>query len=419
MASSDAYEALIHGGAAWEEYLATHHDGRVDLTFAEFSGIDLQRRCIARCDLSAARMDNVNLDGSSVSDSVLSGVNLSDSSLVGCTFERIRATGLHLDGATIRGSVIALSDMTDVSGVFLRLHDTEVRDSTFTAVRLPDSTLRHVTCTRSCFRRVVGARTSILSCIMTLCELSEWLIELPEVVDCAFVECKVSDVEFREGRLIDSRISRSYLRRFQTQSTVVKTLDLGGTVVAETDVRAIGPDTAMLLDTAFALCKWPDQRGVVHILGAYSPSAHLLSQPIHDVRGVPPLIRREAADAQFLVRLLGDAHGWSRILLRIWGATSGYGKSLSRLTLASVLLVLCHAFALLAERGQLFGIHPRPMLLASAFWETLLVFLGVGDLKNANGWTDLIFLSVRVSGFLALGVWITIAATKVSRLGSE
>jgi hypothetical protein len=106
-------------------------------------------------------------------------------------------------------------------------------------------------------------------------------------------------------------------------------------------------------------------------------------------------------------------------LLRIWGATSAYGQSLGRLITASAVIVLCHAFALLGARHQLVGTHPHPGLLVSAFWEAALAFFGLSDITTVRYLADVIVVSLRVCGFLALGVWVSIAAVKVSRLGSE
>ena len=419
MASIDAREALLRGGEHWATYVAAHTGHHIDLTFCELSGEDLRGRLLLHCNLSGARMGGANLDGSTLSDCVITGADFRDASLVNCTLASIVSSDLHFEEATIRNSTIDSCRLFDLKGQALHLIDTEIRKSFLQEVKLPFAKLTRLVCSECTFEQLNGQGIEIKECSFTECRVDHWLLEGAAILGSKYTQCDFEVFELRGGSILDSRMSHSSVRHLSLPFTKVARLDLVGSVVLETDIDSIGPETALLLDTAFVQCNWPKQRGTVRVFGSYHPSPYLLGQPIQDVRGVPPVTRRDAADAQYLVRLLSGAKTWRRFMLQLWGVTSAYGQSLGRLVVASFLLIFLHALALLAARDELFGTDPHPMILVKSIWECVLVFFGVADISNSSGLAFAIFLSLRVGGFLALGVWIAVAATKLSRLGSE
>jgi len=199
-------------------------------------------------------------------------------------------------------------------------------------------------------------------------------------------------------------------------------LDLSHSTVIATDVSWIGPTTAVLLDTAFVGCEWPRQAGRTSWSGRYQPSNTLLRHPVQDLKSVPPTVRREIADAQYLMAKLAAAKGVRRWVLRAWGATSAYGQSLSRLVIVSSLVIVVATIASLQAGNELVGSRPDIPFAARELGSVSLAFIGLAEPSSsqlANGWQRAILATVRGLGFVDLGIWIAIAATKISRLAGD
>jgi len=105
----------------------------------------------------------------------------------------------------------------------------------------------------------------------------------------------------------------------------------------------------------------------------------------------------------------------------LWGATSAYGQSIGRLTAVSIAVILLHGFMLLASRGQLAGTKLDLGLLIDALQTSGVDFLGLGAAApdTASIGERLTVFSVRLCGFVTLGLWITIASTKLNKLSAE
>jgi hypothetical protein len=83
------------------------------------------------------------------------------------------------------------------------------------------------------------------------------------------------------------------------------------------------------------------------------PNANLLGQPVQDIKGLTPSLRREIADAQYLKEKLAIENKISKFFLSIWGLTTGYGQSLIRLTTVSISLILFCTFIFILGDGNL------------------------------------------------------------------
>jgi len=197
-------------------------------------------------------------------------------------------------------------------------------------------------------------------------------------------------------------------------------LDFSRSTLAECDLAQIGLETATMLETAIIACAWPSQRGHISLLGEYSASPYLLAQPVQDLKGVPPLVRREIADAQYLVRKLEAASSLTRRGMQLWGLFAGFGQSLTRLSLSTLGLISLSTGAVLAARQQLFGVFsPNLVLLGRALDDSFQAFFALAELPAASHPTEFaVLVATRICGFVVLGFWLTIASQKLSRLGA-
>ncbi|WP_186315489.1 pentapeptide repeat-containing protein [Catellatospora sichuanensis] len=422
MASVEAVERLLAGENAWQTYINEAPERAIDLTFADLRGADLRRRTFRRCDLTGAQMTNANLDGSTFQTCQLSAVSLDNASLVACRLTELHATDLSLRNAVVREttldqvvlSVAAIDDAT-----FTRCQLTACR---FEGLSMDRTTFTNTKLHKTTIRDAAASHTRLDACTFEGCEVTNLELSEPSICECVFRACDIAEWNLSLGFLRSCAMTESRIRRLHITGTEVTTLNLSGSIVQEIDLSQIGPSTATLLDTALIGCVWPNQTGKVSVTGRYSPSPSLLGQPVQDIKGVPPIIRRATADAQYLTRKLDLATGrMARIMFRLWGATSAYGQSVGRLAWCSLLVILIHTLALLATRGQIFGTYFHPNLLGKAFGLSILSFLGLSGTESpaTSAWEQAIIISVRILGFVGLGIWVSISANKLNKLSSE
>jgi len=333
--------------------------------------------------------------------------------------------GTDLSRAVLRRSTLVRVDIKEVTWAELFVGDCIVDKCSLSDARLH----------RTRFAEIVSSRTKILDAIGEDVVISR----------CKFVECEFATIQFGPsdvqaseiknsvmrcctffgGPFNDNALVQSTLSRLELRSSDAKNLDFTGSMLIEVDLTWLNLPSAVLLDSAVINCLWPEQNGRITTTGCYKPSPHLVAQPVQDVKGVSPLLRREIADAQFLVTKLARAsHAGARFALRAWGATSAYGQSLIRLTVWSCIAVAFNAVLLLSGRGQIFRFgsdhHLDFTLVAKPLDIVVRSFLGLGGEPMHLTIVDQTVLVVaRVEGFVALGLWISIAAMKVSRLSSE
>jgi hypothetical protein len=133
-------------------------------------------------------------------------------------------------------------------------------------------------------------------------------------------------------------------------------------------------------------------------------------------------MRREIADSQYLVQRLAKTRAFhDRFGMRIWGLTTSYGQSLTRLT-------VCTALAIAVLGAVLLGIRewgaPGPMELSdliSGVSDAAGAFVGAGPNADTitDPWEGRTLGFCRLAGYFALGLWISIAAVRLGRLSSE
>jgi uncharacterized protein YjbI with pentapeptide repeats len=379
MTSGEALERLLYSAESWRQYVEQAPE-QIDLSFADLNGADLRGRKFIGCDLTGARLEAANLDGATFTRCTLTGASLSDASLVGCEFSKVDFRNASLVRAIMRNCTMREVDLsgsrlTSTYGSCSEFSATKMSrvaldDTVFDSVTFSDVVLADLTAQRVRLNKVTLQRSTVEKC----------QISVGEILDCTFANS------------------------------------------TEADISQLDPPTAVLLNCALIACIWPPQEGQVTWSGRYVPNSRLIAQPVQDIRGVPPVMRRHIADAQYLVRRLASAASiWERIPLRMWGITSAYGQSLGRLTVASALVIITHTLLLLGATGHLSDAKPDLPILGDQMVAITMAFLGLGGSDQAldSTWSGAILLSARIFGLIGFGLWITIAATNLGRLSSE
>lgn len=421
MASIEALECLQSGEDSWNTY-CQGADGIIDLTFADLNGFDLRNLNFSRCDLSAAQLVGANLDGASFTEVNLTGTQLVNASLINCHLTSVVANHINLSNAIIRNTTFSAISINNADATSTTLENCEFHRTTITNSSFNNAHLLVLSFKEVVIGDLEAVGLKLYRCKFWDSELRGWNIQNSSFIECVFRNGVISRLELTGSLIIDSAVVHSELNKSEFVSSEVKGLDLSSSVVREIEVAALNPASAVMLNTAFISCTWPKQAGQVTLSGKYIPSQHLLAQPVQDVFGVSPTLRREIGDAQYLVKRISEAQGLTqRIFFRVWGATTSFGQSLGRLTVFSIMVVILHALALLVASGDISSCqHLDLELILSTIGNVTKVFLGFGEAVASvdSFWENTIFWSVRIAGILSLGLWITIASSQLNKLSS-
>ena len=421
MSSIDATKCLLAGNKAWKDYIA-QTIGVIDLTFADLRGADLQNLVLERCDFTGAQLQAANFDRTVFDSCTLNGANFSDASLVQCEIRNVEARNMIAINTVVRESVFARVDFTESNMSSATITSTVFRNCTFTNMHkdgLALSSCKLDDCALSALRL---SRFRLQDCKMCGCSLSDWTITEIQIRDTIIETSTVTRFHAEVGSVVSSGFVGCSINEFCIggANNLCQHLDFSRSMLARTDLRLIGLNSATMLNTALSCCSWPEQKGHVTTTGNYIPSPFLLAQPVQDLMGVDPLLRREIADAQYLVRKSETCGAFGRPVMRIWGLCTGFGQSLSRLSLLTFLLITAATIMLLAARNQLFGGNPDFQLLDNAARESFDAFFALADMPKAAKLAELIVsIGTHICGFVVLGFWVSILSTKLSRLGSE
>lgn len=437
VSSIEAVEALKESEQAWQRYVKRHSkisSEPINLRSANLRGAVLAGRVFDNCDLSLTRFDGADLDRTSFRYSKLDAVVFAEASLVEASFSSVDFTSTVLSGVVIR------------EAKFLKCH--------FTGCDFDNSTIEDVQFISCELRGCSGSDSRIERTRFHDCEIHDWEIRSASgqtggaiISDCEFLHCNIVHADVHNHLLLDSLYHRCVLTQtnfnachltrvkfiscnldhLAVVASTITELDLSRSTVVLSDLNGMGLGTAVLLGTAFVQCHWPEQRGRVTWLGRYVPSPTLISHPVQDVRSVVPTLRREIADAQYLVARLRMVRGApSRLLFRLWGFTSAYGQSVARLFVMSCGVIFLHGLVISTLQTEFTCVSANCSAYARSLAEAVVLsaraFVGLSqDSSTAEFSRDVenVIISARVWGFFALGVWISVAANKLSKLSAE
>jgi len=421
MANVDALNSLLAGHSVWNDYLA-YTTEEIDLTFADLRDTDLRSRKIEGCNLSGAQLRNANLDHAVVRNCNLLGADLTDASLVRCNLENLDLQNVIASGIVIRDSLIVNVDLTKSNLSSATFSSTEFRNCTFCDIHNNGLVLSSCNLKSCTFTDLTLSCLWLHNCMVSDCAFLNWNIDNLQILNTIIESSNINRIISNTGQVKYSRFIKCYIEKIDIGSSIIlcQNLDFSQSLLVRTDLGLLGLNTATMLKTSIAFCKWPKQQGFVTPTGKYISSPFLLTQPVQDLLGVPPILRREIADAQYLVKKISSCSKFSRPFMRIWGLCTGFGQSLFRLFLSTFGLITCSTLLLLATRNQLFGTKPNFGLLIRTARESFDAFFAFTNVPDSSSSIELlIIILTRLSGFLVLGFWISIVSTKLSRLGSE
>jgi len=424
-ASVEALAALTQSVEAWDRY-RSEMSGPIDLTMAPLKGKDLRGRSFDFCDLSGAELDEANLDQCSFRSATLKAASLWNASMVSCNCEKVDASDAILDYSIVRRSTFTDTNFSNVSLKQARIsEDCAFNRCTFDHVSMDCARFLNTSFDGSIFRRLRAGDVEFDKCRLIYVHLTNVTWFASRLTDCDLSFSNISDVEFANGTISEVKMAGADIVRLTLLGTTVGHIDFTDSRIREVDLLTINLPRATMLGTTVMQCRWPRQRPTINWCGRYRKSPALLGQPVQDLRGLSPKLRREIADAQYLDELHRTVHGWPRtFVLWFWGVTTGYGQSILRLTIVTLLLILVLSITFVFA-----GSHPSPWRdklteIPQAFSAVSTAFLSILDISQPKTVDLTIFqnsllLAARVCGFIVLGLWIALAAQKLGRLSAE
>ena len=156
----------------------------------------------------------------------------------------------------------------------------------------------------------------------------------------------------------------------------------------------------------------------------------LPEHPVQDVLGLPPVLRRQLADVQYIRDMHRKASSAGRLLMWLWGITCLYGQSAIRWALFSAMVAVLFAFLYMAVPLSMPYHHLADdvdMIVAPevarpdfgrALWLSIstLMTLGLGDEVPVTGFGRFIAAAEVILGYVMLGGLLSIFANKFARL---
>jgi uncharacterized protein YjbI with pentapeptide repeats len=421
MPSAEALNSLLAGGVAWRDYVA-RTSGTIDLTFADPSGKDLSSLKFERCDFTGTQLDGANFDNATIHSCTFAGTNLSKASFVRCEVRKVTARKVIAESIIVRASSLADVELTESNMSAAMITASSLENCQFTKNHGSEFVLLSSKFEKCTLIDLVLDRLRVCECEFESSEWAEWKIGELEVLKTSVRGSKIARIRTKTGSLRSSGLTACTINRLVREESghLCHEVDLSRSTLADIDLRIVGLDTATMLETALIRCEWPKQRGRISLTGGYVASKDLLAQPVQDLKGVPPLTRRDIADAQYIVRKIETASRAGGFGIRLWGICTGFGQSVGRLSLMTFGMIVASTIGILGVRGQLIGRYLHLEYLYHAARDSFDAFFSLASIPVTDNSGELIVaILTRIGGFVALGLWVKIASNKLSKLGAE
>jgi uncharacterized protein YjbI with pentapeptide repeats len=357
--------------------------------------LESERRQGARADLSGAELDGVELAGVDLSGAVLRGVllreaNLSQARLIHADLRDASLQDANLAGANLMLTDFSGSDMlgANLSGAIASsdLGQTR-RGPRFRDVDLRNARLVGAYCSMSDFSGANLAGAQMAGVILELAKLAETdLSQLDlsgaNLCNADLRRCNLSGANLREARLIHANLEEATLSRADVSGAALQSANL-----ANAKVDGIRYDRKARFQG-------------VRVDSCYGSSR----------------FKRHARDQDYIEEFKA-AHPYYYIL---WRGLTDCGRSMTRVILWSAVLAVFFGLVFFSLGREAFALsHPEtlPWGLFSMIYYSVVTFttLGFGDITPRTPLAATLVMVEVVTGYLMLGILISILATKVAR----
>lgn len=440
MANADHLALLREGRDAWNAWRGVEADVVPDLKLADLTECDLSGYIMDCALLDGANMLAVTAEGTSFRNASMRGVQV-----ISCDFARATLVDTVMEESTLRGvvlvgcqarnarlqnTVLIHADMRrmDLSGADFR--GAKIVDCTASALTALDASWLDAHVERCRFAhgrldrlRVVGS--TLIECDFTDASLAGACITTTELLTCSFAGAACGSIQVRDCGLVNCEFCNADLGRAQL-------------IGVDFDTNAF--QLARLAGAEIVAPRITIQRARASWAGRLIVPRAVFDQPVQDVTGLDPQLRRDIADVQFLrtVEARSRASWPSSIAFRLWGVSSQFGQSLARCLVMAMLLLMAltiasgHVrFSLDQETATITTSAagtdsfvqlrtPRYLEPASAVYMAASMLVGFEPVgfEPVDLWGQLLIISGHVAGFTVMGVIISVVVTRFARLGA-
>lgn len=435
MSDPEAKNILVQKTVSeWNRYNKQNYDSTTDLALEEFRG-DLSQRTFINCNFKGSVFQSANLDDCRFENCLFNQTTFNNSSLVNTIFEGCQLGNSNWNDSVLRNTVVSNSNSSQlfVSGGSLE----KVYFDNITAENI---LVKRTSCPVLKFQNSKISKLFIADSTNTELRISKVFFSLFSINNADFKVLRLDEVVIEEGsfnsktKVTNGTIIKSEFSRVNfsgesvfTQNTFLQCL------VSSTDLNHFGINDSVFIDVTFINCNWPNQQGKTSILGKYISNDNLLKQPVQDIKGISPTLRREIADAQYVRHLQESVKNKpiQKFGVQLWGLTSNFGQSVVRIFILSIFVVLCHGilFALglsitnWPENPEFISISFRSDWLLQGIKQSFLTFINIVSFPDGKelmgGWGErVVLISCRMFGFAVLGVWISMVANRLTKLSA-
>lgn len=419
----DVINSALKSGEEWcdfqKEYLKTH--SRINISQLNFDEVNFSSYEFRNCNFLGVDFSGVNFDSGRFYNCFLSGCKIEFSSFVGTLFE-----DLTLENVTISDCLFRQSSLK------LLLLD----KCTILKCTLKSSSADHIVFQETNFKDIKVTDFDMIQSNMRNCKLDGW-----QGTNLKLRSFQMFNIELRQGELLEVFTRNIEVSRCKFENAVLKKIFINDSEIKDTiiqnpsysccsfsnsklvnqDLIYMGVNVNSFFQSTFLDCKWPSQTYKVGIWGKYVPSVNLLKQPVEDIIGISPKLRKEIQKAQLVDETQKNAKTWySKLWLWFWGITTEYGRSLLRLTnMCLVLMLFIIVLFIVFVSKDSFTISQIPQYLCDTIPIVFFNFIGIA-------WDDSIILLTkeqsiliiidRILGIIFMGLWIGIATNKIGTI---
>lgn len=412
-------DLLFENADEWNRYINKKgHDTVNDFSFQIIKEKQLGNRVFPNFDFTGTQFEFVNFDGSRFEKCNFENVSFLYVSFVGCEFfectfsndiieyitfrntkvlqcmvERMQTREMNVSACKLENCLVTDSCLKKTTVFGLEVYNTEINRSIIRDISINICTFQDVNITRYVLHTIQMNKTAF--------------------IDCGFIKGVIwfettSKTIFCESIFQDLKVNKHILKECEITKSQMRKLDLKEWGLAET----------IYVGTHFDDCNWPDMSYRLSMFGVLKTSIYLPLTPVQDISGVDPMLRRTVRDSQYLSYIDKKCNNIiKKILFCFWGATSGYGQSISRL-----LITLFGGTVIIAIVGIIrdnFG--GKTFNRDEIFQYIFSVFLKVIDIDlvyniTLNQWV--VFMA-QLFGLIWFGLLIGVATTKLTQLGAD
>lgn len=266
-------------------------------------------------------------------------------------------------------------------------------------------------------------------------DLSGAVMERALLMRANLTQTNLSGAKMTGARMDGAACNRADFTEADLSSVVLAQADLTacnltGAQLHQNDLTAVDFKDALLFGTKITQPTWwvglprPGKPGEIEF------QAGLPEHPVQDVLGLPPVLRRQLADVQYIRDMHRKATPSGRMVMWLWGVTCLYGQSVVRWAVFSAGVAVLFALFYMAvplsmpyhhlsggEDSAVIPVISRPDF-GRALWLSIstLMTLGLGDEVPITGMGRVVAASEVVIGYVMLGGLLSIFSNKFARL---